>query len=166
MENDEKSRGTTGKTPDHTPACPVADCVCFARSAVLSWSLRDRGLSQTRCQDRQFADLLPLSCAPELSMIHHPNLGNDFANQLSVTEKAYQRTLGDHDTHRTGDSTHVGGGNVTAAEPQRYVHRCGHSIEVATRGKENSFAAYHEPAVQLGQLFDRSAEIGIGDVDR
>src|SRR5580692_9381546 len=77
---------------------------CF----VNSLSLRDRGLSQTRCQDRQFADLLPLSGAPELGMIHHPDFGNDFANQLSVTEKAYHRTFGNYNRHRPGDSTHVG----------------------------------------------------------
>ena len=98
-------------------------------------------------------------------MIHHPDLGNDFANQLSVTEKAYHRTLGDHNTHRLSDRTHVGGGNVTAAESQRDVHFCRHSIEVAARGKENSLTTYHEPAVQLRQFFDGSAEIEIGDVE-
>src|SRR5258708_7100542 len=98
-------------------------------------------------------------------MIHHPDLGNDFANQLSVTEKAYHRTLGDHNTHRLGDGAHVGGGNVTAAESQRHVHFRGHSIEVAARGKENSFPTDHEPAIQLRQFLDRSAEIEIGDVE-
>jgi len=98
-------------------------------------------------------------------MIHHPDLGNDFADQLSMTEKSHHRTLGNHNTYRVGDSTHIGGGNVTAAESQRHVHLCGHGIEVAARGKDNSFAAYHEPTVQLRQFFDGSAEIEIGDVE-
>jgi hypothetical protein len=40
--------------------------------------------------------LLPVP--PELGMIHHPDLGNDFANQLSMTEKSHYRTLGHHNT--------------------------------------------------------------------
>src|SRR6267378_5620159 len=136
--------------------------LCFVNSVVVP---SRSGLSQTRCQDRQFADLLPLDGTPELGMIHHPHLGNDFANQLSMTEKSHQRTLGNHNTHCPGDSTHVGGGNVTAAESQRHVHLCGHSIEIAASGKENSFAAYHEPAIQLRQFFDSSPEIEIGDVE-
>jgi hypothetical protein len=98
-------------------------------------------------------------------MIHHPDLGNDFANQVSVTEKAYHRTLGDYNTHRLGNGTHVGGGNVTAAESQRHVHFCGHSIKLAARGKENSFTAHHERVVELRQFFDCSAEIEVGDVE-
>ena len=97
-------------------------------------------------------------------MIHHPDLGNDLANQLSMTEKSNKRTLGNHNTHCAGNSTHLGRGKVTAAESQRHVYLCGHSIEVAAHGKENSFAANHESAVQLGQFFDGSAEIKVGDV--
>ena len=36
----------------------------------------------------------------------------------------------------TTPGTHVGGGNVTAAESHRHVHLCGHCVEVAARGKE------------------------------
>ena len=91
-------------------------------------------LSQTRGQNRQFADLFPLNGTTQVGMIHHPDLGNDFAHQLSVTEKAYHRTLRDHNTHRLGDGTHVGGGNMTAAESQWHVYLCGHGIKVAARG--------------------------------
>src|ERR1700757_4543395 len=123
------------------------------------------GLSQTRRQNRQLADLLPLNGTTELGMIHHPDFRNDLANQLSMTEESHERAFGNHNTHRPGDSTHVGGGDVTAAESQRHVHLRGHSIEVAAGGKENSSAAYNEPAVQLRQFFDGSPEIGIGDVE-
>src|SRR5580700_1800541 len=99
-------------------------------------------------------------------MIHHPDLGNDFANQVSVTEKAYHRTLGDYNAHRLGNGAHVGGGNVTAAESQRHVHLCGHGVEVAARGKDDALATYHEPTVQLRQFLDGSAEIEIGDMSR
>jgi hypothetical protein len=37
-----------------------------------SWSLPDRGLSQTRCQNRQFTHSLPLHRSPELGVFHHP----------------------------------------------------------------------------------------------
>jgi len=55
---------------------------------VCSSSLRDRGRSQIWCQYRQFADLFPLHGTTLVGgMIHHPNLGNVFADQLSMTEK-------------------------------------------------------------------------------
>jgi hypothetical protein len=50
-----------------------------------------------------------------------------------------------------------GGGNVTAAEPQRHVHWRRHGIEVAARGKDNSFPTDHEPTIQLRQFLDGSA---------
>ena len=90
-------------------------------------------------------------------MIHHPNLGNDFADQLSMTEKSDYRALRDDNSNSFGNCAHVGGGNVTAAESQRHVHLCGHGIEIAACGKDNSFATDHEPAVQLCQFLDRSA---------
>ena len=66
--------------------------------------------------------MFPLHGATQVDgMIHHPNLGNDFTDQLSVTEKAHHRTLRNHNTKGLGNSTHVGGGNVTAAESQRHV---------------------------------------------
>ena len=78
-------------------------------------------------QDRQLADLLPLYRAPEVGgMVRHPKLGNDFSNQLSVTEQSHHRTLRNHNAHSIGHSTHVGGGNVTAAESQWHLHLCGH----------------------------------------
>src|ERR1700747_264541 len=107
------------------------------------------GLSQTRRQNRQFADLLPLNGTPELGMIHHPDLRNDLANQLSMTEESDERTFGNHNTHRPSDSTHVGGGDVTAAESQRHVHVRGHSIEVAAGGKEKFSPGSHQTPVHL-----------------
>jgi len=42
-----------------------------------SRSLRDRGWSQIWCQNREFANLLPLHGTMQVGgMIHHPNLGN------------------------------------------------------------------------------------------
>src|SRR5258706_4337634 len=97
-------------------------------------------------------------------MIHHPKLGNDFADQLSMTEKSHHRTLGHYNTHRLSHSTHVGGSNVTAAESQRHVPKCGCGVEVAARGKDNSVMTYHETTIQLRQFLDGSPEIEIGDV--
>jgi hypothetical protein len=37
---------------------------------------------------------------------------------LSVTEKSQHRALRNHNAHRLGHSTHVGGGNVTLASPR------------------------------------------------
>jgi hypothetical protein len=65
---------------------------CHAPVPYISGSshlLRDRGLSQIWCQNRQFADLFPLRGTPEVGMIHHPNLGNDFADEVSMTEEPY-----------------------------------------------------------------------------
>ncbi len=98
-------------------------------------------------------------------MIHHPNLGNDFADQVSMTEESHHRTLRNDNSHGFGNCAHVGGGDVTAAESQRHVHLCSHGVEVAARGKKNSFTTYHKPAVQLRQFFDGSAEIEIVEVE-
>src|SRR5271168_2284222 len=112
--NDEPVYGIGGhESADFTPEFLQR---CHARVPYISGSSRlprDRGLSQIWCQNRQLADLFPLRGTPEVGVIHHPNLGNDFADQLSVTEKSHHRTLRDHNTHRLGDSTHVGGGDVT-----------------------------------------------------
>jgi hypothetical protein len=46
-----------------------------------SSSLRDRGLWQLWCQNRQLADLFPLHGTTQVGgMILHPKLGNDFAD--------------------------------------------------------------------------------------
>ena len=75
-----------------------------------------------------------------------------------MTEKPQHRTFRDDKSHCFGDCTHVGDGNVTAAESQRHVHFCCHGIQLAARGKDNSFPTYHEPAVQLRQFLDGSAD--------
>jgi hypothetical protein len=56
------------------------EMLCFLATPALantisSWSLPDRGLSQTRCQNRQFAHLLRLNSTAEFGMINHPDLG-------------------------------------------------------------------------------------------
>jgi hypothetical protein len=81
-----------------------------------------------------------------------------------MTGKSHYRTLRDHNAHRLGHGTHVGGGNVTTAESQRHIHLCGHGVELTARGKEDSIVTHDEPSVQLRQFHDGSAEIEIGDV--
>jgi hypothetical protein len=64
---------------------------CHMRSvyAQRAFLLRDRRLSQIWCENRQFADLFLLRITTQVSgVIHHPNFGDDFADQLSVTEKS------------------------------------------------------------------------------
>jgi hypothetical protein len=92
---------------------------------INGWStlLRGRGRSRTWRQHRQLADLLPLHRSTKVGgMTHHPKLGNHFADQLSMTEKSHHRTLRNHNAHRLGHSTHVGGSKcdgcrVPAARP-------------------------------------------------
>jgi hypothetical protein len=49
--------------------------------------LRDRGWSQIWCPNRQFTDLFPLHGTTHVGgVIHHPNLGKDFTDHLSMTE--------------------------------------------------------------------------------
>jgi hypothetical protein len=92
---------------------------------INGWStlLRGRGRSRTWRQHRQLADLLPLHRTTKVGgMTHHPKLGNHFADQLSMTEKSHHRTLRNHNAHRLGHSTHVGGSKcdgcrVPAARP-------------------------------------------------
>ena len=49
---------------------------------------RDGSLSPTRCQNREFSDLFPIHGTTQMGgVIHHPKLGNDFAEQLSMTKK-------------------------------------------------------------------------------
>src|SRR5271163_1623862 len=97
-------------------------------------------------------------------MVHQPKLWNDLGDQLPMAEKSDHGTLRNHDAHRLGDSTHVGGGNVTAAESERHIYLCGHRVEVAACGKDNSLGAHHKGTIELRQLLDRSAEIEIADV--
>jgi len=40
-------------------------------------------------------------------MIRHPKLGNDFADQVPVTEKPNHRALRNDDAHGLGRRTHV-----------------------------------------------------------
>src|SRR6202041_1620210 len=97
-------------------------------------------------------------------MIHHPKLGNDFADELPMAEKSYDRTLRNHDADRLGYGAHVGSRNVTAPETHRYLHLCGPGVEVAARGKHNSIVADDEGTVQLSQFLNGSAEIEISDL--
>src|ERR1700730_9676043 len=100
--------------------------------------------------NRQLANLFALHRTTKVGgLVLHPKLRNDFADQLSMTEKSHHRTLRTHNAHRFGSRTHVGSRNVTAAESQRHVHLCGHGVEVAARGEENSVVTYHEPTIQL-----------------
>src|SRR5580698_3310157 len=134
--------------------------------SVFSYGLlRDRRRSQIWCQNCQFADLFPLRGATQVGMIQHPKLGNDFSNQLSMTEEPYQRTFRDDNSHGFGNCAHVGGGDVTAAKSERHVHLRGYRIEVAARGEDNSFATHNEPTIQLRQFLDGSAKIEIGNVE-
>ena len=90
-------------------------------------------------------------------MIRHPNLGNNFADQVPMTEEAHHRTLRNHDSHRLGDGSHIGGGNVTTAQSERHVHLCSHGIEVPARREHNPIAAYYETTVR-GVTPDRSPQ--------
>ena len=139
--------------------------------ALSQWSvrssLRTRGLSKIWRENRQFADLFALRVAPQVDgVIHHPNLGNDFADQLSMTEKSHYGTLRNHNTDRFGNRTDVGGGNMAATKSQRNIHLCGHGVEIATRGKKNPGVTYHEPTIQLRQFLNRSPEIEIRKIPR
>src|SRR5580704_8952813 len=150
----------------HLNSCSVV-MAQFLLSQWLVTPTRDRGLGEIWCQNREFADLFPLPGTTQVGgMVHHPNLRNDFTDQPSMAEKSHHRTLRNYNAHRLGHSTHVGGGNMTAAEPQRHVHLCGHGVEIAARGKDDAFATYHEPTVQLRQFLDGSAEIEIADMSR
>src|SRR5580692_6309343 len=97
-------------------------------------------------------------------MIHHPNLRNDFTDQLAMTKKSHHRTLRNHDTNRFRNSAHIGSGDVPAAKSQRHLYLGGHGIKVAAGGKDNSLATHHESTVQLRQFLDGSAKIEISDV--
>jgi len=76
-----KSRPFTlvSKVQSKSSSVIVPNAANFATPAlantISSWSLPVRGLSQTRCQNRQFAHLLPLNSTAEFGMINHPDLG-------------------------------------------------------------------------------------------
>ena len=97
-------------------------------------------------------------------MVHHPNLGNDFADKLSMTEKPHQRTFRNDNPHGFGNCAHVGCSDVAAAESERHVHLRVYRIEVAACGEDNPFATHNEPTIQLRQFLDGSTEIEIGDM--
>ena len=97
-------------------------------------------------------------------MFHHPKFGNNFGDELSMTEKSHYRTLRDHKcappwSRHPCWRPHCDDCRVTAAHPPG-----GHSIEETARGKDDSIVTQDEPTVQLRQSLDGSAEIEIGDV--
>jgi len=56
------------------------------------------GLSQRRSQHSQLANTLRFDFAPKVSgMLHHPEFWNDLGDQVTVTEKSHNGTLGDYD---------------------------------------------------------------------
>jgi hypothetical protein len=93
-------------------------------------------------------------------MILHPKLGNDFADQLSHDRKSRTTELSET-TIPTAFVTAL----MLAAAMRRLPSPSGTStcaatsVEVAARGRHNSFAAYHEPTVRLRQFLDGSAEL-------
>jgi len=76
---------------------------------------------------------------------HHPNLGNDFGNKLSM-QKSRTTELSET-TMPTALVTALmlAASNVTACRDQRNVHLRGHRVKVAARGKYNSFMTYTNP---------------------
>jgi hypothetical protein len=99
-----------------------------------------------------------------VGVIHHPKLGNDFSDQMSMAEEPHHRTLRNYNANGFGHSAHVGGGNVTTAKSERNIHLCGHRVEVAARGQDDSVVTHHEPTIELRQLLNGSAKIEIGDM--
>ena len=72
-----------------------------------------------------------LTC-PELgSAVHHPQLRNNFGNQLTVAEQSHNGALGNNHGDRFCRGAHVGGGNMTAAQSQRQLNLRSHRIEVS-----------------------------------
>src|ERR1700758_2967891 len=94
-------------------------------------------------------------------MICHPELGNDFGDEVAVTEKPDHRAFRYDDAHCLGDRAHVGGCDVTAAEPEWHLDLRGYSVQISACRKENPVATHHEAAVQLCQFLNGSAEVEI-----
>jgi hypothetical protein len=67
------------------------------------------------------------------------------------------RTLRDDNSHGVGNCAHVPGGNVTAAEPKRHAHLCGHGIEIAARGNDNCLPLTTNPPANRLNLDSRCA---------
>ena len=78
-----------------------------------------------------------------------------------MTEKPHYGTFRNHYAYRLGHRTHVGGGDVTAAQSQGHIYLGGYCVEVSARGKDNSGVTHHEAAIQLRQFLERAAEVGI-----
>ena len=81
-----------------------------------------------------------------------------------MAEKSHHRTLRNHNTNCLGHCTHIGGGNVTAAESERNIHLRSHSVEIAASGEHNSVVTHYKSTIQLCQFFDGSPQIEIGYV--
>ncbi len=110
-------------------------------------SLRGKGRAQARRQHSQLPYLFPLYHATKLGVFHHPHLGDDFADQLSMAEESNHRTLGNYDAYGIRRSAHIGGGDVTASKSQRNFHLGSHCIEITARGKNNPAVTHHESAI-------------------
>src|SRR5512145_1215649 len=53
---------------------------------------------------------------------------------------------------------------MAASESEREINVLAGCVEITTRGHKRSGFRDHEGAIELGQLFDRAAQIRIGDV--
>src|ERR1700674_446998 len=128
---------------------------------------RNRGAAPIGSQYRQVPDLLGFHRTAKLRrMFHHINLRDDFADEMSMTEKSDHRTLRNHNADRFGRGAHICGGNVTAAKSQWNIHVRGYGVKVAASRKNDPVVTHDEAAIQLRQFLYGAAKIEISNVAR
>ena len=94
-------------------------------------------------------------------MTQQPQLGNDFGDESAAVEHSHDRALRDNDGYHGEALGDRGGGEMTAAETQRDVDVLHRGLEIPARGADDAIFRHDERLVELGELLQRAAQVGI-----
>ena len=86
--------------------------------------------------------------------------------QVSFGKDPNDRASGDHDRDRIRLVRDRRGGKMAASETESHLYLLAGGIEVTARRQNRAGIVQNECAVQLGDFFDRPAEVGFGDLSR
>src|SRR5215216_6868037 len=87
----------------------------------------------------------------------YPEFRDNLRDELSVVEHPHRRAL--RDRHGVRSARYRGGSNVAATKPQGHLQVVRYRVDIASRREDHTLVRYHERPVQLGELFERLAQV-------